>query len=156
MADRSPTPLSFLQAVHLCFLLLFRPSRFVEMENADNAARFGYIGESGGEPKHSAEIVREAFFKSFALVLLSSAVGYAAGQIMGALGRCATSGTVSWLQIVGASLLLWGTLFVRGWEIQTYAGVIFTERVNQWLYRALYCLGTAVLVYSLGFPGCKV
>ena len=155
MADRHPTPLSVFEIVRLCFLLLFRPKRFIEVENANNAARFGYIGDSPVRQKHGAEIVREAFFKSLALVLLSSAVGYLAGRVMGNVGRCATAETVSWLQIAGASVLLWGTLFVRGWEIQTYAGVLFTERVNQWLYRALYCIGTAVLVYSLGFPACK-
>ncbi len=155
MADRHPTPLSVVQMVRLCLLLLFRPKRFIEVENADNAARYGYIGDSPVRQKHGAEIVREAFFKSLALVLLSSAVGYLFGRAIGSLGRCATAETVSWLQIVGASLLLWGTLFVRGWEIQSYAGVLFTERVNQWLYRALYCLGTTVLVYSLAFPACK-
>jgi hypothetical protein len=72
-----------------------------------------------------------------------------------ALGRCSTPQTVVWLQIVGAGLLLWGTLFVRGWEIQTYSGVVFTERVNQWLYRFLYCTGTSVIVYSLAFLPCR-
>ena len=155
MADHRPTPLSPLQAVRLCVLLLFRPQKFIELENADNAARFGYVGESGLKPRHGAEIVRAAFFLSLALVLLSSAVGYGIGRAMGVVGRCATPETASLAQIVGASLLLWGTLFVRGWEIQTYAGVVFTERVNQWLYRGLYCIGTAVLVYSLGFPACR-
>ena len=45
--------------------------------------------------------------------------------------------------------MLWGTLFVRGWEIQTYSGVTLVERVNRWLYRALYCSGTALIVASL-------
>jgi len=103
---------------------------------------------------HRAFVVRRAFFSSLALVLVSGAVGFSAGVMMKSLGRCATGATTSWLQIGGTSLLLWGTLFIRGWEIQSYGGVTLTERVNQWIYRALYCAGTAVIVYSLAFPAC--
>jgi hypothetical protein len=49
-------------------------------------------------------------------------------------------------------LLLWGTLFVRGWDIQTIGGVTLVERVNHWIYRTLYCLGTAVFIFSLSLP----
>ena len=73
---------------------------------------------------------------------------------MAGLKYCATPGNVAALQVVGASLLLWATLFVRGFEIQTNAGVTLTERVNQWLYRFLYCVGTALIVYSLAFQLC--
>jgi len=153
MADTRPTPVSFFGALRLCVLLLLAPKRFVEVEQKDIAARHGYIGES--KKQYGAEVVRGAFFKSLGLVLLSAALGLVAGRAMQALGRCATPETVTWAQVVGASLLLWGTLFVRGWEIQSYSGVLFTERVNQWLYRGLYCIGTAIVVYSLAFPACK-
>ena len=66
--------------------------------------------------------------------------GYALGQISTGIFGCATSNSVTALAVIGACLLLWGTLFVRGWEIQTYKGRSLTERVNQWLYRALYCI----------------
>lgn len=33
-------------------------------------------------------------------------------------------------------------------------GVSLTERVNQWIYRTLYCIGTAILVGSLALPAC--
>jgi hypothetical protein len=153
MADTRPTPVSFFQAVRLCWQLLFAPQRFVEAEQKDIATRNCYTG--GASPPHRAVVVRAAFFKSLALVVVSSAMGFAAAHALHTVGRCATGETVAWAQIVGASLLLWGTLFVRGWEIQSYSGVLLTERVNQWLYRALYCLGTAVLVFSLAFPACK-
>lgn len=53
------------------------------------------------------------------------------------------------LQIVGTGLLLWGTLFVRGWEIQTWNGKTIVEKVNRWIYRIMYCLGTGIIVCSL-------
>ena len=42
-----------------------------------------------------------------------------------------------------------GTLFVRGWEIQTWTGDSLIEHVNQRIYRSLYCIGTCVIVFSL-------
>ncbi len=152
MADTRPTPLSFFAALKLCLLLLVSPRRFIEIERADQETRNNYTGYS--EPRHRVYVIRAAFFKSLALVLGFSVLGYATGHLMHLLGRCATSETVVWLQIVGAGLLLWGTLFVRGWEVQSFSGVQFSERVNQWLYRALYCLGTTAIVYSLSFPQC--
>jgi hypothetical protein len=131
---------------------LFVPHRFIEEENKDIATRNNYKGVS--EQPHRAHRVRRAFFASLILVLFFAGIGYSGATIMAALGRCSTPSLVAWLQVVGACLLLWGTLFVRGWDIQTFSGVVFTERVNQWLYRALYCAGTAVLVYSLSFPLC--
>jgi cytochrome c biogenesis protein CcdA len=135
-------------------LLLFSPSRFKEIERADQEARNHYKDSS--EKPHRADTIRRAFFASFALVLGFSAFGYFLGCLMPTLGLCATPKTIGWLQIIGAGLLLWGTLFVRGWEVLSYSGVQFSERVNQWLYRALYCIGTAVIVYSLSFTQCAV
>lgn len=152
MADTRPTPVSFFQAVRLCLLLLLAPGKFKEIERADQVARNEYKDRS--EPPHRADTVRTAFFLSLGLVLAFSVIGYAVGKFMHFSGRCAAPDTTTWAQIIGAALLLWGTLFVRGWEIQSSSGVQFTERVNQWLYRALYCVGTAIIVYSLSFPQC--
>ena len=153
MADTRPTKITFLRAAHLCVLLLFSPSRFIEAERQDNAVRNNYV--DADERPHGAYIVRHAFGVSLVLVVASALLGAGAAKLMASLGRCSTAETVMWLQMAGASLLLWGTLFIRGWEIQTYSGVGLTERVNQWLYRALYCVGTSVVVYTLAFAPCK-
>ena len=152
MADTRPTPVSFLKAIWLCMLLLFHPQRFIAEETKDITARKNYTDIN--EPVHRAYIIRRAFIKSLIYVLGSAAIGYMAVNVVHKLGRCSTADTITWLQVVGASLLLWGTLFVRGWEIQSFSGVLFSERVNQWLYRFLYCIGTAIIVYSLAFPLC--
>lgn len=151
MANTRPTPVGFIKAVSLVWLLLVKPKRFLELQ-AEDAKALNAV--TNPEKEEGAFVVRRAFFKSLLLVLSSGAVGYVAGLALGAAKGCASANLVSWLQIVGASLLLWGTLFIRGWEIQTYGGVTFTERVNQWIYRALYCAGTAVLVCSLAWPQC--
>ncbi len=154
MADTRPTPVSFFGAIRLCVLLLFTPKRFIEVQNQDTEARNNYSTAVSVEREHSAYIIRRAFIYSLLLVVLSGGIGYGAGLALGEMIGCTTSKFISWLQIAGACFLLWGTLFVRGWEIQTYCCVTFTERVNQWLYRVLYCVGTAVLVCSLSWPLC--
>jgi len=68
---------------------------------------------------------------------------------MTAVGGRPSGALITASQVFGAGLLLSGTLFVRGWEIQSWSGVTLTERVNQWIYRFLYCTGTAVLIWSL-------
>ena len=152
MADPRATPVTFANAVRLCLLLLFSQERFVEAERQDNEARNART-ERPPLP-HAAVNVRNALSRSFLLVAASATAGVAAGWFMAGLKYCATPGNVAALQVVGASLLLWATLFVRGFEIQTNAGVTLTERVNQWLYRFLYCVGTALIVYSLAFQLC--
>jgi hypothetical protein len=152
MADTRPTPVSLARAVRLCLTVLFAPER-MPAEDARDAEDRKQLGPRAQE--HSAYAVRRAFFQSLLLVLASGSLGYVAGVAMQHAGRCATQSTVAWLQIAGACVLLWGTLFIRGWEILTYGGVTPTERVNQWLYRTLYCTGTALVVYSLAFPACK-
>ena len=151
MANTRPTPVGFVKAACLVWLLLAKPKRFLELE-AEDARALNAVNNP--EKEEGAFVVRHAFFKSLLLVLSSGVIGYVAGRAFGAARGCASANLVSWLQILGASLLLWGTLFIRGWEIQTYGGVTFTERVNQWIYRALYCIGTAVLVCSLAWPQC--
>lgn len=152
MADTRPTPVSFFGAVRLCILLLFAPKKLIELQNRDAKDRNNYTEHV--EREHCAYIVRRAFLYSLLFVMLSGAIGYGTGLVVSSWFGCATAKFISWLQIAGACFLLWGTLFVRGWEIETYCGVTFTERVNQWFYRFLYCVGTAVLVWSLAWPQC--
>ena len=153
MADTRPTPASVGRALRLCAVLLLAPNRIEDEERKDDELR-KTLAPSPQAP-HRARIVQRAFFSSLGLVLTSALVGYALGSSMGALGRCVPPSTVAWLQMAGASVLLWGTLFIRGWEVQSWGGATLTERVNQWIYRALYCVGTALVVYSLAFPGCR-
>ena len=56
------------------------------------------------------------------------------------------------MQLVAAGILLWATLFLRGWDIQSIGGVTLTERVNQWWFRTAYWTGTAMLAASMMWP----
>ncbi|ESY56607.1 hypothetical protein X744_06005 [Mesorhizobium sp. LNJC372A00] len=49
---------------------------------------------------------------------------------------------------LGTAILLWATLALKGWEIQTWSGVTLTERVNLWWFRGLYWIGTVLVVMA--------
>jgi drug/metabolite transporter (DMT)-like permease len=146
MGAKVPTKVSLGRAVQLCLMALFHPKRFAEAEAADNAL----LNVAPNAPAElSALKVRRALVSSLALVLLAGAIGWAAGSVLNRWYGPACTSTIALLQTVGALILLWATLAVRGWDIVTYASVTLSERVNQWIYRFLYCCGSAVLVWSV-------
>lgn len=154
MADTRITPSNFFRAVRLCFKVLLMPELMKREEEMDAQIRLSMAPAPNTQPNR-AVLIQRAFFSSLGLVLVSGLIGYAAGKMMFLIGRCADSSTTTWLQVASAAVLLWATLFIRGWEIQSFGGVTLAERVNQWLYRTMCCVGTVIGVYSLAFSACK-
>lgn len=150
MAETRPTKINFWHACYLCILCVTNPKAFMKHHERDNSKRNQF--DAFADRKPSGVIVCRAFWFSFLLVVISVAIGYAFGIAVGKIHPSENQCLVAVLQILGAFLLLWGALFVRGWEIQTFCGVTLAERVNQWLYRGLYCVGTILLVCSLTLP----
>lgn len=146
MADTRPTKQGFLRAIYLCILVVFCPQKFIEEEEKDTKSRNNFSNQS--QKEHKAYIVCKAFWKSLGLIVLSAGFGGIIGYLLRCNNRPSPT-TINILQIIGAGLLLWGTLFVRGWEIQTWSGVTLGERVNRWIYCVLYCVGTSILICSL-------
>lgn len=99
----------------------------------------------------SVLIVSRAFRTSFFIVLLAAIAGALGGLTLLSLFGEASSRSVAVLQIVGASILLMATIYVRGADIETWAGETLIERVNRWLYCGGYFLGTAAIVASLAW-----
>ena len=147
MADTRPTKLHFFQAVYFCILAIFSPTRLIAEEEKDKELRKNYSEEV--EKESNAKIVNRAFWNSLGLILLFSLIGGLIGLALRCFLGVPSSFAIALLQIIGASLLLWGTLFVRGWQIQTYCGVTLVERVNRWIYRSMYCIGTGLIICSL-------
>lgn len=146
MGFKTPTKVSICRAIRLCFMALFDPKGFAQAEAEDNAV----LNASPNAPSEAGAFkVRRALFGSMALVLLAGAIGWAVGTVLTFLYGPACASTISILQTTGALILLWATLAVRGWDIQTYSSVTLSERVNQWIYRFLYCCGSVMLVWSL-------
>jgi hypothetical protein len=153
MADTTPSPVSVGKAVWLSVLLVVAPERFAAEEALDDEWRKNH--PSGRAAPRKAQIIRAALAASFFFVAVSGAVGYGVGALTQVTGWCFSAGGLAWLQVTGASVLLWGTLFVRGYEITSWSGVTYSERVNQWIYRTMYCVGTSIAVFSLAVQQCK-
>ena len=134
--------------IQACLAVIVSGAKFLELQKTAAPA----LGVTAASDDNGAHVVHRAFWLSFLLVAISCIVGAVAGATAGDWFGPASTRLIAILQVVGALLLLWGTLFVRGWEIQTYKGTTLIERVNQWIYRSLYCTGTAVLVASLVWP----
>ncbi len=151
MADTRLTKIGPLRALQLCAFCAFCPQKLVDAERGDEEAR-RRLPQPPPPEEPRAFKVRRGLWESLVWVLCSIAAGYVAGRLLGAVSGQASVALVRILQIFGATILLWATLFVRGWEIQTIGGVTLTERANRWIYRLLYCLGTAAIVASLVLP----
>jgi hypothetical protein len=153
----------FISAARLCFFLVCLPQRFAEIE-ADYTERRNAKERETTKEELMQEIekkgkqrhvhVRQALGKSFLTVAASGVLGWVVGRLMVSVVGCAAASLIGGLQVTGAGILLWGTLFVRGWDIQTWGGQSLTERVNQWLYRALYFAGTTILVCAIAWSQC--
>jgi len=148
MADTRLTKISFIRATYLCLLVIFRPEKMAKEEEKDKEERKSF-SQPPPPSEERACVIRRAFWSSLFLMIASAAIGYIVGQIIDKLFGSMPKILITSLQIIGVMLLLWGTLFVRGWEIQSYGGVTLSERVNKWIYRALYCIGTAIIICSV-------
>lgn len=145
MALRKPTRVSFWKGAKLCWLALTDPTAFAEVERADSK-----LLESQPVPDSDVRVIRQALSTALLLVIVSASSGFAVGWLIGqAFGP---SRVLSFsLQVAAAMILLWATLAVRGWEIQSYSNATLRERVNQWIYRSLCCVGTFLFVMAVGW-----
>lgn len=109
------------------------------------ARRLGNIKRADTESIPSIHKVRSGLFQSLTTCVSALAAGAVSGWVFrGTMGlQIPVSVT---LIVIGTSILLWATLAVQGWNIQSYGGVTLTERVNRWIFRFLYTVGTYLLV----------
>ena len=97
------------------------------------------------------ETVIWSWTKGFGLMLIPIVLGIVTGRISLAWWGVAYSGA-TYLQWAGIALLLWATLGIAGWEIQTAGGTSAPEVVNRLVYRIVHCLGTYCLAWSVSWP----
>lgn len=94
-------------------------------------------------------IIYKALLSSFLIVIVT---GFAAWLVADWISKSAvttTSQMVSWLQYGGIGILLWATLAKQGWNIQTYGGQSTAEKVDQWIFRGLYVVGSFCFYLSV-------
>ena len=142
MGDVKPTDASAQRVIKLVVWTLFMPDRFQSEEEVDSEV---LNTRPQGTTTGRVYKIRRAFGQSFlwcvSAVLTGLLLGWLALSIIGASPKLATA-TI----ICGTTVLLWATLALQGWEIQSFSGATLGERLNRWLFRSLYSVGTAFIV----------
>lgn len=142
MASTTATPAPLSRKLKLIWMAFVSPQQFVEEEEADSAI---LNAQTDREPVARVYKVRSALWGAFlwcvGSLIAGSAVGISASVLLGAWVNAAVG-----VIVVGTLIVLWATLALLGWEIRSWSGVTLGERVNLWIYRILYSLGTALMV----------
>ena len=96
-------------------------------------------------PDRQIAILRRSWLSALGIVgtvlLLGGISGVLLDRYLGPGGPYQVS-----LQLVGAGLLLWSTLGMGGYSIQTMDGGTFAEQLDHWVFRVIHVLGTFILM----------
>jgi|GEM_PF-2244280 len=143
-------------------LAVFRPRAFVDYATLHDStkAKEAYGGRelTSQDIEYSRNLaaerlrtLRSSLGWAWLLTVFAVACGLVVGCILQSRIGVASSRVVSLLQLVGASIILAATLALLGWEIQSMKGNTLPERVNQWLFRFQYWVGTFLFVLSVAW-----
>ncbi|MDZ5699857.1 hypothetical protein [Chelativorans sp. M5D2P16] len=143
MAINDPDP-GVLGKVRFVFLTLRNPE-VVAREATDALQLPG--PDSYDWMLYRSRAVRRGFFTSLGVVSYIGALGFMMGRIaFREIGE--NNIAVLIFGAIGGLIFFWATLAIRGWEIETMEGSSLPERINQWIFRGLYLLGTLLVVMS--------
>jgi hypothetical protein len=95
--------------------------------------------------------LRTTLFTAFAVVAGAIFVAYLSGAALNAFTIVKSPKWNAWLQYGGIGILLWATLGRVDSPIQTFDGNTLPERVDLWLYRWLYVIGSYALALSVAW-----
>jgi hypothetical protein len=102
--------------------------------------------------QNSITRIRSALFGAFVVVASSIAAALVTGAVLTNLAIAKSQAWNAWLQFGGIGVLLCATLArVDPSAIQTYDGGTLPERVDLWLYRFLYVVGSYALALSVAW-----
>ncbi|QLF71042.1 hypothetical protein FE840_016620 [Peteryoungia desertarenae] len=136
------TPLTFFQKARLVWLALFAPQAFISEEEADNA-KLNAAPTSAHEGSR-LHAIRSGLCQSAFWGLVAMGTGFAIGSLLGASIGPQLEFAIG-IVVVGTTILMWATLALQGWSIQSFKGNTLSERLNQWIFRTLYVIGTALI-----------
>lgn len=101
-----------------------------------------YRTEIRGKVDRRLPVVRAALYRAGALVAISAIVGLGLGALLKIQFGPPPSLINSALQMVGAGIILWATIWQLEVDAQTMSGETLLERTHWWLFRALYVVGS--------------
>ena len=158
-----------MKPVYATFLVVFWPSKFVEKAVLhDVALEFDTnpqlrdkfpdrrlppdrLQDFRATASERSQKIRRALFASILVTTAIIVVGWIIGVIFRRVFGPAPTFIISVLQVTGAGTILGATLAEIGRDIESWGGKTLAEKVNLWLFRTLYLLGTFVFVVSLGW-----
>ena len=132
-------------AVWATVLAIFAPARFLHFQERVTKP----LGIPAASDNNTVKVVSRGFWTAVVVVFAAGIFGWLVGLSLGRLAGPPTPRCIVALQIVGASILLLATIYLRGPAIETYDRETLIERVDRWIYVCGYFLGTAVIVTSL-------
>lgn len=145
---------------------LFAPERFIARSvphDSEGSLAGGYnkdlraahaAGTYRPEPvlesnaRQRTKALRRSLFQSGLAVLGTIVAAFVVGWSIRQFGSF--GGATGALQVAGAAILLWATIWELGWEAKSIGGNTLVERVHSWIFRGLYVVGTFLLFLSLG------
>ncbi len=152
MADSRPVPITTREKLHLIYLVIFHPHCASSLQKVVEEWRRKRLDErrpGGSDLSDRARLLGKGLRQSLVAILSALFLGGVIWYVVNLIGWNVSHVVARGLQVVGSVLLLWGTLFVRGWEIQTISGQSVVELVNRWIFVAVYWLGTFIAVLGV-------
>ncbi len=141
MTSPKPTPLSLVQKARLVWLMAVSPEKFIQEEIEDNVRLNGGGPRQGSDSIHK---VRKDYSSAFLWAVSAMVAGGLSGWALGQLSGASNFWDIA-VSLAGGAILLWASLALQGWNIQTWDGVTLSERLNQWVFRTLYFIGTTLI-----------
>lgn len=136
--------MKFFRIIYLTYLVFFDKDKFAKEEEKYNKQCSDNLDKPSG-----IYLIRQSLSCSFLLILISGEVGFCISQFITIFFGSPGKFYLTTIQVIGTLILLWATLAVRGWDIQTWSGATLIEHINKRIYQFLYCLGTVLFVVSI-------
>lgn len=137
------------------FLLIFNPKR-LKVLVVEDAIEQNKIPHEKKEQyqnlKESIDHIRKGLYYSLLFVLGTTIIGVTVGRVCYYFFGYLSNVSYAILQYIGLGIILWATLAIQGWKIQTIGGHSLPELINEWVYRLFYLIGTFLLVLSVSWP----
>lgn len=139
----------FFKGLWIVVLFFFAKKKFQKIEDKDNKDRINVRNRNEEDEDRRSEILWKGYVISLTYILLSLLIGTITAFALISAGLTPGKYTSVIFQLISALFILWATLSVGGWSIQSYSNDTLTEKVGRWVASWSYSVGTLLLVVSL-------
>src|SRR5690606_34769481 len=130
--------------IRAILIALFSPASFAAEEEGYNAL---LKVRPQASPPANIFLVRNGLWSALYWTTGASVLGAMLSLLLVRSGFLLT-GVATGIAIGGAMMLLYATLALQGWPIQSIRGETLAEQVNRWIFRTLYVVGTFLVIWG--------